>query len=106
MSEWEELFVFAGGETIAGGKLKEAGTTHWLAPNTSADNAYGFTALPGGYIIDSKGFGNLQQTGFFWTSTMYSTTHASYLKMEYILAGIVKNNAPKYGGMSVRCVRD
>jgi uncharacterized protein (TIGR02145 family) len=106
MTEWEELFVFAGGETVAGGKLKEAGTTHWLTPNTSADNAYGFTALPGGYIIDSKGFGNLQQTGFFWTSTVYSSTHASYLKMEYNLAGIVKGNAPKYGGMSVRCVRD
>ncbi len=106
MAEWEELFVFAGGETVAGGKLKEAGTIHWLTPNTSADNAYGFTALPGGFLIDSKGYGNLQQTGFFWTSTMYSSTHSSYLKMEYNLAGIVKNNAPKYGGMSVRCVRD
>jgi hypothetical protein len=26
--------------------------------------------------------------------------------MEYNLAGIVKSNAPKYGGMSVRCIRD
>jgi len=106
MTEWDELFAYAGGESVAGGKLKEVGISHWLTPNTSADNAYGFTALPGGYLIDSKGYGSLQQTGFFWTSTVYSSTHSAYLKMEYNLAGIVKANAPKYAGMSVRCVKD
>jgi uncharacterized protein (TIGR02145 family) len=31
--EWAELSEYLGGEKIAGGKLKETGTTHWKSPN-------------------------------------------------------------------------
>ena len=47
-AEWQELADYLGGLEIAGGKLKEAGTTHWIAPNTGATNETGFTALPAG----------------------------------------------------------
>jgi uncharacterized protein (TIGR02145 family) len=47
--EWKELIDFLGGETIAGNKLLESGTSHWRAPNTGATNTSGFTALPAGY---------------------------------------------------------
>jgi uncharacterized protein (TIGR02145 family) len=105
-TEWDVLVAFVGGEPVAGGKLKEAGTTHWFIPNTSADNAFGFTALPGGYLVNSKGYGNLTQTAFFWSSTMYSSANSDYIKMEYNTASTFKSNMPKYGGLSVRCVKD
>ncbi len=58
-AEWKELEMFLGMSqaeaddtgwrgTDEGGKLKEAGTTHWNSPNTGATNESGFTALPGG----------------------------------------------------------
>jgi len=48
-NEWIVLENYLGGNEIAGGKLKMEGTSHWLEPNTGADNSYGFSALPAGY---------------------------------------------------------
>ncbi len=38
--EWRSLDVFLGTE-VAGGKMKEIGTTHWNSPNTGATNTSG-----------------------------------------------------------------
>jgi len=35
-AEWTTLTTYLGGEIVAGGKLKETGTTHWESPNTGA----------------------------------------------------------------------
>ena len=54
-AEWTVLIDYLGGETVAGSKMKEVGTTSWNIPNTDATNTSLFSALPGG----SRGsFGN------------------------------------------------
>ncbi len=47
-AEWQQFSTNLGGLNIAGGKLKERGTSHWIAPNTGATDESGFTALPSG----------------------------------------------------------
>ena len=56
-AEWTTLTTFLGGTSIAGGKLKENGTIHWNSPNVGATNETGFSALPGGYRLNSGFYG-------------------------------------------------
>ena len=49
-AEWREMENYLGGASVAGGKMKTAGTSHWNAPNTAATNSSGFSALPAGGI--------------------------------------------------------
>jgi uncharacterized protein (TIGR02145 family) len=47
--DFDILTAYLLGSTVAGGKLKEIGLTHWDAPNMGATNEYGFLALGAGY---------------------------------------------------------
>ncbi len=60
---------------LAQSALKETGTAHWEFPNSDATNESGFTALPGGVMIDfkhrdsAKRFDFLGYEGHYWLST-------------------------------------
>jgi uncharacterized protein (TIGR02145 family) len=70
-SEWQTLTNALGGLSLAGGDLKEAGTTHWSDPNTGATNNSGFTGLPGGNRGAFNGtFSNINNIGYWWTSSI------------------------------------
>ncbi|HRH48384.1 MAG TPA: fibrobacter succinogenes major paralogous domain-containing protein [Panacibacter sp.] len=104
--EWTTLSTYLGGEYVAGGKLKEAGTTHWLAPNTGATNSTGFTALPGGDRNIDGAFGNIGSGGFFWSSTESNTSMAVYLILDYTNSYLEGPSYFKQTGFSVRCIKD
>jgi uncharacterized protein (TIGR02145 family) len=105
-SEWTTLITFLGGESLAGGKLKEAGTTHWFNPNSGATNESEFTALPGGYRSGTGTFGLLGNTGFWWSSAEANATYAWYLYMYYDTSSAIKSDMDKHDGFSVRCVKN
>jgi len=88
-----------------GGKLKEAGTTHWAQPNTGATNSIGFTALPGGWLEGSGFFAGLSQGGYLWTSSE-SGSYAWYRTLYYTQAKVARGYLPYSRGFMVRCVKD
>jgi len=104
--EWTILTDFLGGESVAGGPMKEAGTAHWLLPNTGATNSSGFTALPGGYRLYNGDFYSLTGNAYFWSSTEYSSTDAWYRNLFCGGANVLRYNDYKTDGFSARCVKD
>lgn len=108
-AEWTTLSTALGGNSIAGGKMKEAGYNHWRRPNTGATNSSGFTALPGGYLnkeIPSINFNGLTRFTNFWSSTEYSSTDAGHLGIDYSTENLITGGTYKIYGFSCRCIKD
>ena len=105
-AEWTTLISYLGGESVAGGKLKEFGTFHWLSPNTGATNESGFTALPGGYRDFNGSFYYGRSYGFWWSSTKYYWG-AYYRSMGFDISSISSGDFfYPVRGFSIRCLRD
>lgn len=108
VDEWSTLLKYLGGGSVAGGRLKEAGTVHWLSPNAGATNETGFSALPGGIRFNNT-FINLGIAGYWWTSNS-SPPNGGF--------GAIIFHMTNYGadasmpmtnsdlGYSVRCIKD
>jgi len=105
-AEWTALTTFLGGEPVAGGKMKEAGTAHWSSPNTGATNSSGFTALPGGTRYSNGNFGSLTNYAYFWSSTEYSSSGAWSRLLYGNNAYVNRYSGSKTDGCSARCVQD
>ncbi len=105
-AEWTELTDYLGGESVAGGKLKETGTTHWISPNAGATNETGFTALSGGRRSDNGAFNYMGSLGYWWCATESGTNNAWEWYMGYGTSEVYRYNNNKVLGLSVRCVRD
>lgn len=105
-AEWTELTAYLGGTSIAGGKLKETGTTHWNSPNTGATNETGFTALPGGFRSTHGNFNYFGNFGYWWSATEDYANDAWFRNMYYLYSNVSRRGYYKEMGFSVRCVRD
>ena len=104
--EWTTLTTSLGGDSIAAGKLKETGTTHWATPNTGATNSTGFTALPGGMRGGYGSFYYFGYLGSWWSSSKYSAATAIPRYIEYSDTYVDRDIQMRSAGMSVRCLKD
>ena len=104
-SEFVTLATFLGGEAVAGSKLKESGTTHWIYPNIGATNESGFTAVPGGVRYDNGQFGNLGAVCYLFSSAEspnYAWIYTIYHSESTFNGGL----GVKKGWFSVRCLKN
>jgi uncharacterized protein (TIGR02145 family) len=107
-AEWTTLTTYLGGESPAGPKLRETGTTHWLTDYNST-NESGFTALPGGCRWINGTFHDIGTIGYWWSSTEYSMDGAfrAWFRNIWDVAGYANRNyLNKDEGLSVRCLKD
>lgn len=109
-AEWTTLVNSLGGDSIAGGKMKEHGTTHWLSENIGATNESGFTSLPCGWRDNYYGiFEAIDYDVFYWSSTEDDNNFAWYRYLNYDLSSIGRFSesvGDKNSGFSVRCIKD
>jgi uncharacterized protein (TIGR02145 family) len=107
--DWDILISYLGGSTLAGGTMKEIGTTHWYSPNTGATNSSGFTGLPGGNINSNDGnLYGINIEGYWWSSTLnYGTYGLPYAyELTYNLSDISTYIGFEKNGYSVRLIKD
>jgi uncharacterized protein (TIGR02145 family) len=105
-AEWSTLTTYLEGELVAGGKMKEAGTSHWASPNTGATNSSGFTALPGGFRLSGGSFLNLTYYAYFWSSSQSDATSAWDRYLLYNSEPVGRYYSSKTYGFSCRCLQD
>jgi len=94
--EWQILIDSLGGSLYAGGKMKEAGNSHWKIPNRGGSNISGFNALPGGGG-SNDGVGS---HAYFWSSD------GKIIRIIYFDYERIFRAYHSYGMKSVRCVKD
>lgn len=104
-AEWMILDNYLGaGVSNAGGKLKEVGFAHWLAPNIGATNESGFTALPGGFRAYDGVFSQIRSSGHWWSATEYNTLNVYNRAIGYDTDYLYYNYIIKKAGHSVRLI--
>lgn len=105
-TEWTTLTDFLGGESVAGGKLKEVGLCHWLSPNTDATNTSLFTALPGGAREYDGVYSTIGLNGNWWSSTETGTNTAWARNINNGNGNAYRTFADKNAGQAVRLIKD
>lgn len=93
----------------AGNKLRETGTTYWLAPNTGATNSTGFSGRGAGqYSTNGSTFENITEILIMHTSK--ETAPGSALRFVREIADgesqIYRGSPVKNMAVSVRCIKD
>lgn len=107
-SDFATLATTLGGIAIAGGYMKEIGTTYWNSPNTGADNSSGFNGRGSGRRSNLGIYSDLLIIGNFWSSTVKDSveSYKSYLfnNSDDYYQGLYGTD--KKEGLSIRLVKN
>ncbi len=95
--EFTQLSDFLGGESVAGGKMKD--NIQWNGTNSSV-----WTGLPGGFRY-SGGFSNYGGDGSWWSAS--ESASYAWVRILYDFIDLVhRYHHNRLNGFSARCVRD
>ncbi len=106
-AEWDKMISILGGDTLAGGKMKDTSNIEWNSPNLAEANLYKLNVKSTGYRSEFGSYVNQGKFTFFWSSTSdpndkeYGIAYAVYAHSKKIY----KQPKSKRIAMSIRCVR-
>lgn len=106
-TDWQILINFLGGNSQAGGKLKEAGSSHWKFPNIISDEVSSFSALPSGLYNSQSSihFEDIEISTYLWSSTSNTAFSWSVLLQNNDSATVILSN-PVLSGLPLRCIKN
>ncbi len=105
--DWETLINYLGGESVAGGKLKD--TKFWASPNYGATNESGFSARPAGgsWGTNEDVGGRIGVEGKWWSSSPWSQEKSAWHIIIYNRYSSAEVKTwMKSAGFSVRCIKN
>lgn len=106
-TEWDKMIDILGGDSLAGGKMKDTSNIEWNYPNLAEVNPYKLNVKSTGYRTEFGSYVNQGKFTFFWSSSSdpddkeYAIAYAVYAHSKKIY----KQPKSKKIAMSVRCVR-
>lgn len=104
IDEWYTLILAVGDSTPSGLELKSA--SGWRDGGNGTD-AFGFSALPAGYMRGNPIYSAESSCAHFWSSTTHDDNYMEYEQLCYdtdVAYQVIATS--KYEGKSVRCVKD
>jgi uncharacterized protein (TIGR02145 family) len=104
--EWTTLIDYLGGDSVAGGQMKDTGILYWINPNSGANNNSEFSALPGGERDEQGICLKIGTHAYFWSATGMHIFNSFSYRLDYYSANIFAGDDSKVIGMSVRCIKD
>ncbi|MCD4730062.1 MAG: fibrobacter succinogenes major paralogous domain-containing protein [Bacteroidales bacterium] len=105
-AEWQELINNLGGESVAGGKLKEEGFLHWESPNTGATNESMFSALPTGWLDFTGVFNGIEKGCFSRTASAQDSYEVYIRELTSTRSSIPRGGLHPYDAIPIRCVKN
>jgi uncharacterized protein (TIGR02145 family) len=105
-AEWATLISFLGGDTEAGGKMKEKSPAHWVGSNIGATNSSGFTGLPGGNRTYNGMFEGFGDSGWWWSSSENHPDDPLNLYLVSNTGNAISGHYEANYGLSVRYLKD
>ncbi|WP_295862143.1 fibrobacter succinogenes major paralogous domain-containing protein [uncultured Fibrobacter sp.] len=106
-TEWNTLFTAVGGKATAGKMLKSTeGWNDYYGTSGNGSDTYSFSALPAGLRSNYGDYNYEGLSTLFWSSTENDSNYAYNMDLYYDVDYADLNSSSKYGGFSVRCLRD
>jgi len=107
MISYIDPLVGVDGSETAGGNLKEAGLTHWNAPNTGATNSVGFNARGAGIRSTLGEFSLIKEDSQFMVTDDLGSGRVGIVFVTYNSAWVEYSSySYKYNGDTIRLLKD